>query len=146
MKTLKLITFAALIAVLGFGLTSCGGYSNSAAKEIIKKYDKDPDKVQKDEYATMIEWYEEIQTEYLDQWEKIAKDEKKWIDYKLAMNEFEADFTSNYPHFSYINMILYSADEDAMGKSNYNKFEKLSEKFSKRMEKIKDKAPERDDD
>jgi len=146
MKRFKLVTLMAFVVVLGFGLTSCGGYSNSKAKEFIKSYDKDPDKLKKDDYATMIEWYEDIQTEYLDRWEKVAKDEKKYIDYKLALEELQADFASDYPHYMHLVVILASADEDAMGKANYKKFEKLEEKFDKREEKIKKKAPERDDD
>lgn len=148
MKRFKLFTLVALVAVLGFSLTSCGGYSNSKAKEFIKKDKKD--KLKKEDYATMIEWYEEINEEYYDGWEKIIKKEKKYDDYELALHEFQIGLLADYPHFDRIESILRrganEGEDGAMGKANCNKYEKLSEKFDKRRDKLNDKAPEPEDD
>ena len=148
MKKIKLFPLIALVAVLAFGLTSCGGYNNNKAKEFIKKDKKD--KLKKEDYATMIEWYEAVNEEYLDGWEKIIKKEKKYDDYQLAMQEFQIEMLSDYPHIDRIESILRrdanDGEDGKMGKANCNKYEKLSEKFEKRREKLQDKAPEYEPD
>ena len=138
MKTIKQITLIALMAVLGVTMTSCGGYSNSKAKEMIIK--SEDDKLKKEDYADMIEWYEACNSKYLDKWEKILADKDSYLEYQLSMIEFNADFTSDYPFMNDVEHILKSAVEEEMVKANLNKFEKLEEKFEKRADKYGEKA------
>lgn len=129
-----------LLAASCLGMVSCGGYSNSEARELIRKA-KD-DKLKKDDYARMIEWYEDIQGEYYDGWEKVIEDNRKYEDYYLDNIEFMAGIAGRYPFFGNMEQILDNADEDKMGSANYKKYTRLKEKFGKRMNKLGDKVPE----
>lgn len=141
MKTIKYIALLALVMTLGIGVSSCGGYSNGKAREMIKKADKD--KLKKDDYAQMIDWYEEANDKYVEGWEKVIKDNKDYMDYTLENQEFGISILHKYPYIGNITDILESADEEEMGASNYKKFHKLKDKFEERMEKLGDKVPEK---
>lgn len=137
-KSFKHIFLFALVAFTAIAFTSCGGYSDSKAKEMIIK--SEDDKLKKEDYAEMIQWYEDINNKYLDKWGKILNDKTDYLEYSLDMVKLEADMKGNYPYFSNIRSILSSADEEEMGKANYNKYEKLVEKADKRIEKYNEKV------
>lgn len=141
MKTIKHIFLLALVLTLGIGVTSCRGYSNGKAREMIKKADKD--KLKKEDYAQMIEWYEEANDKYVEGWEKVIKDNKDYMDYTLENQEFGISILHKYPYIGNITDILESADEEEMGASNYKKFHKLKDRYEERMEKLGKKVPEK---
>ena len=142
-QTIKCIALLALMTIVGAGLTSCGGYSNGKAADMLRK--ANDDKLKKDDYSEMIEWYEEVMTENLDKFEKLVKENRKYEDFEIASIEFGGKLQGKYPFFDSVVKILNRADEDEMGKSNYKKYHKLKDKYDERTQKLRKKIPEKKD-
>lgn len=140
MKNVTLTVCVLIAFIASCMLTSCGdGYTDGKAKEMMEKDYKG--KLQKNDYAQMLEWYEANQNEYFDKWADILNDEKNYIDYQARMREMEVDMMSDCQYMVFIARILMDADEGDMGSANAKKYNKLMEKYIERAEKLSKKAP-----
>lgn len=142
MKTLKIFAVAVIVTMLGLGVTGCsgpGGYSDSKAKELIKKNGEG--KLKKADYAEMLEWYEAINDEFMDEWVDILNDRLDYWDYQFATREMNVQYNKDYPYIMEVDDILGSASEDDMGTSTYNKYKKYQEKLSDKYEKYAKRIP-----
>lgn len=140
MKTIKYLAMVALVALMGVTMTSCGGYSNGKAKDMIVK-DNDG-KLEKADYATMIEWIQDANDKYNDEWESIIEDNKDdYQQYEFAMSEMAVDFAGDYTFIGEISSIVSRADEKMMGKENKEKWEEYEAAQLKRKQALQQKAP-----
>lgn len=142
MKAIKYLAMVAMVALLGVTMTSCGGYSNGKAKDMIVK-DKDG-KLEEADYATMIEWVQEYYDNYNDEWEGVIEDNKdNKQEYDFAKAEMDADFAGDYTFIDGIKSILNSngSDEKKAGKENKEAWEKLNAKVTDRENALQKKVP-----
>lgn len=142
MKAIKYLAMVAMVALLGVTMTSCGGYSNGKAKDMIVK-DKDG-KLEEADYATMIEWVQEYYDNYNDEWEGVIEDNKdNKQEYDFAKAEMDADFAGDYTFIDGIKSILNTngSDEKKAGKENKEAWEKLNAKVTDRENALQKKVP-----
>lgn len=138
-RIFKLLALVALLMLVGVNMTSCGGYSNDKAKEMIKL--DDTGKLDEGDYTDMVKWVKKARTKYLDEWEDIIKDKKNYMDYYLAKQELDARFGHEYVFLKDISIILDSAGEKKMGKENFEDYEKFQARADDRQSKLALKAP-----
>lgn len=143
MKAIKYLALVAFVALLGVTMTSCGGYSNGSAKDMITK-DNDG-KLENDDYAKMIDWYIDFNDKYNDEWEGVIEDNKdNYQEYEFAMKEMNAEFGSEYIFMGDVETILTKGLlKDNMGKENKEKLEEYSKKFQDRKEALRKKEPKK---
>ncbi len=142
MKTIKYLAMVALVALMGVTMTSCGGYSNGKAKDMIVK-DNDG-KLEEEDYTTMIEWLQDYNEGMLEDMEGIIEDNKDdYQQFRFAVAEMEADKNAEYIFIDDINRIVASAGEKKMGKENKENYDKLSAKWAERAVALAKKAPEK---
>lgn len=144
MKTIKYLALVALVALMGATLTSCGGYSNGKAKDMIVK--SNDGKLEEDDYATMIEWVQDARDRYLDEWESVIEDNKDdYQQYEFAFKEMDAEMDAEYIFYDDIVSIINRAsyDEKKIGKENKENWEKYCSKVEDRESALRKKAPRR---
>lgn len=143
MKAIKYLALVAFVALIGATMTSCGGYSNGSAKDMIQKYEDG--KLENDDYAKMIDWYINYKDKYNDELESVIEDNKdNYQEYEFALTEMEAEFISNYPFMGKIEKIIGRASmEDKMGKENKEKFNDYAKKQADRIAALLKKAPKK---
>lgn len=140
MKTIKYLAMVALVALMGVSMTSCGGYSNGKAKDMIVK--NNDGKLEEADYATMIEWIQDYNDKYNDEWEGVIEDNKDdYQQYEFAVAEMDADYGVDYTFISDINSIVSFADEKKMGKENKEKWDSYAAKLVDRKQALKKKEP-----
>lgn len=140
MKVIKYLALVAFVALVGATMTSCGGYSNGKAKDMIVKYNDG--KLENDDYAKMIDWYIDFNDNYNDDWEDVIKDNQEYQEYKFAKTEMEVDYAKDYTFMGEVEGILYeAAGQDKMGEENKKKFEEYNKKLSDRKKALRDKEP-----
>lgn len=142
MKAIKYLAMVAMVALLGVTMTSCGGYSNGKAKDMIVK--NNDGKLEEADYATMIEWVQEYYDNYNDEWESIIEDNKdNKQEYDFAAAEMKADFAGDYTFIDDIETILSTnaIDEKKAGKENKEAWEKLTTKNDDRKAALQKKVP-----
>lgn len=140
MKTIKYLAMVALVALMGVTMTSCGGYSNGKAKDMIVK--NNDGKLEEADYATMIEWIQDANDKYNDEWESIIEDNKDdYQQYEFALTEMAVDFAGDYTFIGEISSIVSRADEKKMGKENKEKWDSYQAKLLDRKQALQKKEP-----
>lgn len=129
---------AAFVAVMGIGITSCGGYSDKQGEKLSDKY-ADGD-ITKDEVAEAIDVYEEyavfVEEELDNLLDKVGKNDKKFT---AGLEELQEKIEGKWGGISYIYDMFYDRTTDyekkekELGKNNVKRMNKLVEKWSKKF-------------
>lgn len=141
MKTLKKLVMLAVMALLGVSVTSCGGYSNSKAKDMIAK--DDDGKLEQSDYTDMIQWVEDANKDFCDGWEEVIKDNPEYKDYELAIKEFTVNKAVDYVFIGDIEYILnkQSRNEESFGKENVDRWKAVKQRNFDRRAALNGKTP-----
>lgn len=142
MKIIKCFAAAAIVLLAAVAVSSCSGpagYSNDKAKEFVKK--AEDDKLKKADYAEMLEWYEAINDEWMEQWSDVLDERLSYWDYQFKMHEMGIEFANQYPYFNIVKAMLSAASEDDMGATTYKKYEKYQDKINSKVEKYAKREP-----
>ena len=140
MKTIKYPVLAALTVLLCVSLTSCG-YSKSDAREMIEK--ANGNKLEEGDYSDMVDWLEDYNDSYLDEWAEVIADNGKYNDYVFAKSDLDRRFDEKYPYIGSFRNIVMDADEKVAGKETMEKFQELQNKVGERADSLSEKVPAR---
>ncbi|MCM1006064.1 MAG: hypothetical protein NC402_07195 [Prevotella sp.] len=142
MKIVKNLIIAAFVAIAGMAMTSCSGYSNSSAKDMIIK--EDQGKLTEEDYTQMIQWVEEAYNESLGVWEKEISNNPNYWDYYFANKEDNQEFDEEYLYIDDIRgILLKNFNDKTFGDTNRAQFEKINESYNKRVKALKKLIPEK---
>lgn len=139
MKHLKKLWCAALLCMLFCLTTSCGGYDDSRAQELIDKY-KSTGQLSHKEYGELIDMSADAMEHSISVYTQLAErsDRMSAGEYRNAFSQMKNDILDKYVYMNDIIDIL-SSSKEAMGEDNYNQWMAENHKFSRNIKRISEK-------
>ncbi|MCM1006063.1 MAG: hypothetical protein NC402_07190 [Prevotella sp.] len=131
MKAIKSLSLALLMIFFCCGLTSCAGFSDKDGQKIMDKFDEGD--MTKEDYTKCMDKVEEYCVYLEEELNQIIADNKNKKKFKKALDDLEEEIDEKWGGIEDVVEVMNKAEEKEMGSSNSKKWEKFSEKWSKKF-------------